>query len=235
VKTKRKKGIKKAGTFFKGFSLLLALIVLSYFILCVVLALIPVEKEITTDPKKITIYFMQSGVHTDFIVPVHHKVQNWDVLFPYENNKVYDTTFHWIGIGMGDKRFFLTTPSFSDLTLSTAFRGAFGLSGAAIHAYYHYEIPSDRPIIKLKITKNQYRRLCGYIKRTIRFKNNKPVLLESTVKGTTFDYDRYYDAKGAYSVLNTCNSWVNEGLKSAGQRGCYWTAFAGGIFYQYGK
>jgi uncharacterized protein (TIGR02117 family) len=156
-------------------------------------------------------------------------------LFPYENNKVYDTTFHWIGIGMGDKRFFLTTPSFNDLTLSTAFRGAFGLSGAAIHAYYHYEIPIDRPTIKLKITENQYRRLCRYIKRTIRFKNSKPVLLESTVEGTTFDYDRYYDAKGAYSVLNTCNSWVNEGLKSAGQRGCYWTAFAGGIFYQYGK
>jgi uncharacterized protein (TIGR02117 family) len=214
---------------------LVGLIVVSFFLLCVFLALIPVEKEKTEEPKLVSIYFMQSGVHTDLILPVHHKIQNWDALFPYENNKVYDTTFHWIGIGMGDKRFFLTTPSFNDLTLSTAFRGAFGLSGAAIHAYYHYEIPIDRPTIKLKITENQYRRLCRYIKRTIRFKNNKPVLLESTVEGTTFDYDRYYDAKGAYSVLNTCNSWVNEGLKSSGQRGCYWTAFAGGIFYQYGK
>jgi uncharacterized protein (TIGR02117 family) len=214
---------------------LVGLIVVSFFLLCVFLALIPVEKEKTEEPKLVSIYFMQSGVHTDLILPVHHKIQNWDALFPYENNKVYDTTFNWIGIGMGDKRFFLTTPSFNDLTLSTAFRGAFGLSGAAIHAYYHYEIPIDRPTIKLKITENQYRRLCRYIKRTIRFKNNKPVLLESTVEGTTFDYDRYYDAKGAYSVLNTCNSWVNEGLKSSGQRGCYWTAFAGGIFYQYGK
>ena len=192
--------MKKLLLILKYSASLVGLIVVSFFLLCVFLALIPVEKEKTEEPKLVTIYFMQSGVHTDIIVPVHHKIQNWDALFPYENNKVYDTTFHWIGIGMGDKRFFLTTPSFSDLTLSTAFRGAFGLSGAAIHAYYHYEIPSDRPIIKLKITKNQYRRLCGYIKRTIRFKNNKPVLLESTVKGTTFDYDRYYDAKGAYSV-----------------------------------
>lgn len=214
---------------------LVGLIVVSFFLLCVFLALIPVEKEKTNEPKLVSIYFMQSGVHTDFILPVHHKIQNWDALFPYENNKVYDTTFHWIGLGMGDKRFFLTTPSFSDLTLSTAFRGAFGLSGAAIHANYHYEIPIDRPTIKLKITENQYRRLCSYIKRTIRFKKRKPILLESKVEGTTFDYDRYYDAKGAYSVLNTCNSWVNEGLTSAGQRGCYWTAFAGGIFYQYGK
>ena len=214
---------------------LVGLIVVSFFLLCVFLALIPVEKEKTEEPKLVSIYFMQSGVHTDLILPVHHKIQNWDALFPYENNKVYDTTFHWIGIGMGDKRFFLTTPSFNDLTLSTAFRGAFGLNGAAIHAYYHYEIPIDRPTIKLKITENQYRRLCRYIKRTIRFKNKKPILLESKVEGTTFDYDRYYDAKGAYSVLNTCNSWVNEGLKFSGQRGCYWTAFAGGIFYQYGK
>ncbi|MFM7596672.1 MAG: DUF2459 domain-containing protein [Flavobacteriales bacterium] len=214
---------------------LLGLIVVSFLLLCVFLALIPVEKEITTEPKNVTIYFMQSGVHTDFIVPVHHKIQNWDALFPYENNKVYDTTFHWIGLGMGDKRFFLTTPTFNDLTFSTAFNGAFGLSGAAIHAYYHYEIPTDRPVIKLKITEQQYRRLCSYIKNTVRFEKKKPVLLHSTVQGTTFDYDRYYDAKGAYSVINTCNSWVNEGLKTAGQRGCYWTAFAGGIFYQYGK
>ncbi len=214
---------------------LVGLIVVSFFLLCIFLALIPVEKEKTEEPKLVSIYFMQSGVHTDIIVPVHHQIQNWDALFPYENNKVYDTTFHWIGIGMGDKRFFLTTPSFNDLTLSTAFRGAFGLNGAAIHAYYHYEIPIDRPTIKLKITENQYRRLCRYIKRTIRFKNKKPILLASKVEGTTFDYDRYYDAKGAYSILNTCNSWVNEGLKFSGQRGCYWTAFAGGIFYQYGK
>jgi uncharacterized protein (TIGR02117 family) len=227
--------MKKLLLILKYSASLVGLIVVSFFLLCVFLALIPVEKEKTEEPKLVTIYFMQSGVHTDIIVPVHHKIQNWDALFPYENNKVYDTTFHWIGIGMGDKRFFLTTPSFSDLTLSTAFRGAFGLSGAAIHAYYHYEIPSDRPTIKLRITEKQYKRLCTYIKRTVKFKHNKPVLLHSNVKGTTFDYDRYYDAKGAYSVLNTCNSWVNEGLKSAGQRGCYWTAFAGGIFYQYGK
>jgi len=227
--------MKKAILFLKRGGSVIGLIILSYFALCLILALIPVEKEKTQEPTLVSIYFMQSGVHTDIIVPVHHKIQNWDALFPYENNKVYDTTFHWIGIGMGDKRFFLTTPTFNDLTLSTAFRGAFGLSGAAIHAYYHYEIPNDRPIIKLKITENQYKRLCRYIKQTLRFKNDKPILLESKVEGTTFDYDRYYDANGNYSVVNTCNSWVNEGLKSAGQRGCYWTAFAGGIFYQYGK
>ncbi|MCF8220661.1 MAG: DUF2459 domain-containing protein [Cryomorphaceae bacterium] len=227
--------MKKAIRYLKRGGTFLGLIILSYFALCVILALIPVEKELTKAPKTVTIYFMQSGVHTDFILPVHHKIQQWDALFPYENNNVYDTTFHWIGIGMGDKRFFLTTPTFNDLTFSTAFRGAFGLSGAAIHANYHYEIPHDRPVIRLKITENQYNRLCRYIKQTLRFNKGKPILLESKVEGTTFDYDRYYDAKGTYSVVNTCNSWINEGLKVGGQRGCYWTAFAGGIFFQYGK
>ncbi len=227
--------MKKAIRYLKRGGTVLGLIILSYFALCVILALIPVEKEHNKAPKTVTIYFMQSGVHTDFILPVHHKIQKWDALFPYENNNVYDTTFHWIGIGMGDKRFFLTTPTFNDLTFSTAFRGAFGLSGAAIHANYHYEIPHDRPVIRLKITENQYNRLCRYIKQTLRFNKGKPILLESKVEGTTFDYDRYYDAKGTYSLLNTCNSWINEGLKVSGQRGCYWTAFAGGIFFQYGK
>ena len=227
-----KKQILKPIKFFSIFTLL---IISSYFALTYILPLISVDKEITKDPKKITIYLSKSGVHTDIIVPVHHEVQNWDALFPYENNKVYDTTFHWIGIGKGDKRFFLTTPSFDDLTFKTAFCGAFGLSGAAIHACYHYEIPNDRPVIKLKLSVNQYRRLCNFIKKSVKFKDEQPILLTSKVKGTTFDYDRYYDANGSYSLVHTCNSWVNEGLKASGQRACYWTAFASGLFYQYAK
>ncbi len=235
MKPERYPRLKKILRGFKLAFYYLGLIIFSYFFLCFVLALIPVSEETTNKPKTVTIYLMQSGVHTDLIVPVHHNSQRWDAFFPYENNKVYDTTFHWIGIGMGDKHFFLTTPTFNDLTLNTAFRGAFGLSGAAIHAYYHYEIPTNRPVVQLALTENQYERLCRYILRTVKFKNEKPILLHSKVEGTTFDYDRYYDANGSYNVFNTCNSWVNEGLKEAGQKGAYWTAFAGGIFFQYGK
>ena len=42
-----------------------------------------------------------------------------------------------------------------------------------------------------------------------------------------------YEAKGKYSLFYTCNTWANDGLKSAGLKACYWTVFKGGIFDQY--
>ncbi|MEY4602760.1 MAG: hypothetical protein RIT43_52 [Bacteroidota bacterium] len=216
-----------------GFSLLTFILVLS-----VVVFIFPMFKhreETRTGVHTVSVYIMKSGVHTDFIVPVHHKIQDWDKLFPYENNKVVDTSFHWLAIGVGDKQFFLSTPTFADLTFSTAIRSVFGMNGAAMHASYHYEIPKDRPVVKLRVTEKQYSRLCGYIRSAINYKHGKPELLYSNVKGTTFSYDRYYGSRRSYSFVNNCNAWVNSGLKVAGQRACFWTVLAEGIFRHYGK
>ena len=53
--------------------------------------------------------------------------------------------------------------------------------------------------------------------------------------GVVTGNDAYYAANGRYSLFFTCNSWVNAGLKACQQKACYLTAFAGRIFYQYGK
>jgi hypothetical protein len=47
--------------------------------------------------------------------------------------------------------------------------------------------------------------------------------------------DAFYAANNRYSMMLTCNSWINRGLKACHKRACLWTPFAGGIFYQYGK
>jgi hypothetical protein len=235
MKHKLKHPLKITFRILKNLIAMLLLLLLSYLFLCVVLPLIPRESKKTIAKKEVEIYFMKSGVHTDFLVPVHHPVQNWDAVFPYENNKIIDTTFHYLAIGWGDKEFYLNTPTWGDLTVATAVKAASGMSGSAVHAYYYYEIPSDRPVVKLKLTQLQYTQLCKYIKTTLRYKNHKPIFLKPRVAGTTFDYDSYYDAKGSYSILTTCNTWINSGLMASGQKACYWTAFSEGILYQYGK
>ena len=62
MKTKQKKGIKKARTFIKGLGILMTLMVLSYFILCFVLALIPVEKEINRPQETVTEHDYEKAV-----------------------------------------------------------------------------------------------------------------------------------------------------------------------------
>jgi uncharacterized protein (TIGR02117 family) len=137
---------------------------------------------------------------------------------------------------VGDKNFYMNTPTWADLTVSTAVTAATGLGTAGIHASYYYDVPTDRPIIHLQFTRNQYMRLCAYIDRSlIADDKGRRVMLQPLLAGVNFNHDRYYDAHGRYSMIHTCNTWVNNGLKASGQRACLWTGFAEGIFYQYEK
>ena len=45
--------------------------------------------------------------------------------------------------------------------------------------------------------------------------------------------DSFYEAKGSYSFLYTCNTWTNNALKAAGQKAALWTPSDFGIFQHY--
>jgi uncharacterized protein (TIGR02117 family) len=208
---------------------------LCYGLFATISALIPVGgEEFISQEENYPVYLLKSGPHTDFLVQVHTDVHDWSDDFPYSNNANPDTSLSWLAIGWGDKDFYLNTPTWGDLTVRTAVAAATGMGTAGIHASYYYEVPTDRPIVKLLLSRNQYMRLCAYISNTlIADETGKRVLLHPQKQGVNFSHDRYYDAHGTYSMIHTCNTWVNNGLKVSGQRACLWTGFAEGIFYHY--
>jgi uncharacterized protein (TIGR02117 family) len=208
-----------------------------YVLFATVSAVIPVKAESSdyTQPKY-DVYLLKSGPHTDFLVQVKTDVHDWSIDFPYSNNANPDSSLQWLAVGWGDKNFYMNTPTWGDLTFKTAVYAAAGLGTAGIHASYYFDLPSDRPTIQLQLSKNQYQRLCNYIAHSlVSDRAGNRVLLMPSREGVNFDHDRYYDAHGRYSMIHTCNTWINNGLKASGQRACLWTGFAEGIFYQYGK
>jgi uncharacterized protein (TIGR02117 family) len=211
---------------------------LCYGLFAAISALIPVQAEAVANKETLTydVYLLKSGPHTDFFVKAKTDVHDWTFDFPYANNADPDTSLPWLAIGWGDKGFYLNTPTWADLTVSTAVSAATGLGTAGVHATYYYTVPEDRPIVQLQLTENQYRRLCTYITRTLMAdENGRRIMLEPLKPGVNYEHDRYYDAHGTYSMVHTCNTWINNGLKISGQRACLWTGFAEGIFYQYGQ
>jgi uncharacterized protein (TIGR02117 family) len=208
-----------------------------YSVFALVSAVIPISEEDVVFPKDSAfyeVYLLKSGPHTDFLVPVKNDIHDWSADFPFANNANPDTTLSWLAIGWGDKNFYMNTPTWADLTLRTAVAAATGLGTAGIHASYYFSVPNDRPIIRLQLTQNQYMRLCAYVSRSlVADENGKRIMLQPLLAGVNFEFDRYYDAHGRYSMIHTCNTWINNGLKASGQRACLWTGFAEGIFYQY--
>jgi uncharacterized protein (TIGR02117 family) len=231
VRNAFKRTKKIAGYFFT----ILGSAILLYVISTFVLSRIAVEGR-SNKGANIQIFLMKSGVHTDFILPVCNDIKDWRTEFPLANTAFKDSLSKLISIGWGDKTFYMNTPTWSDLTLKTALTVPFGLGPSAIHTTYYQQLLDDRPNISLHLTPKQYRQLVLYIEKTLdKTAKGKNKFIKATMPGVVTGNDAYYAAKGRYSLFFTCNSWVNAGLKSCQQKACYWTAFAGGIFYQYGK
>jgi len=171
-------------------------------------------------------------VHTDIVVPIKSKQINWsdDILFKNTTSK--STDYKYLSIGWGDKGFYLDTPTWADLKFSTAFEATFWLSESAMHCTFYKEMKESQDCKRIMLSEKQYAALINFIQKKFdRDKNGKPILIKTdAVYGND---DAFYDAKGSYSFLNTCNTWTNNALKSAGQKAALWTATDFGIFQHY--
>lgn len=186
--------------------------------------------------EKIQIYLMQSGVHTDFLVPVKNNEIDWTKFFPRENTKLNDTNTRYLAIGWGDKNFYMNTPEWSDLTFKTAVFCMTGLGKSAIHSTYYYDVPKDKPTVQLTLSKKQYENLIRYVQNTLVLtKTQQSFCITPTNKKVVSDNDAYYEAHMRYHLFHTCNTWINNGLKASQKKACLWTPTSGGIFYQYAK
>jgi len=73
------------------------------------------------------IYVVSNGVHTDIILPLESiNTQIIQNLHLHPNTK-------YVAFGWGDKGFYLNTPTWGDLTFSTAVNALFLKSQSAIH------------------------------------------------------------------------------------------------------
>lgn len=215
------------------FELLFALIAV-YFLIYWCLSRIPVDNLTKTHASPtITIYLTSNGVHSDFVMPIKNKQFDWGKKLDLTDAFKQDSTRNWIAVGWGDKNFFLKTKNWDDLTVGTALKAVFGLGTGAIHVVQIKEPDAKSPdVVKLKLNAMEYGQLCKYIDKGLLKKNGKL----SPVKNHPYSkYDFFFDSSSSYSMIYTCNSWTNTGLKRSYQKACLWTPFKDGIFQRYGK
>ncbi|MDB5273066.1 MAG: hypothetical protein JWO58_1433 [Chitinophagaceae bacterium] len=191
-----------------------------YLAVALLFSYIPYNTDFTSEAEHpIQIQLHSNGVHTDFILPITNEYYNWHALLPE-----IPTNDSLIAFGWGDKGFYLNTPNWSDLKLSTAFNAGFGLSTTAMHVSYSTRyLSNSKNTVTIWINAQQYKILCEYIQSA--FQNNvegKVILIPHDPR---YYAGHFYDAKGTYSIFTSCNSWINKGLKKSGIKTCLWTPF----------
>lgn len=217
-----------------GFFLLgIVCFLLVYTLISFGLSKIEVNSDVENSKKEIEIFILTNGVHTDIVVPIRNEIKDWSKEIQFSQTKSKDSIMNYLSVGWGDKGFYLDTPTWADLKVSTAFNASFGLGESAMHTTFYKNMKEGDDCVKLKISKEQYTKLIRFIESS--FKRNKehlPIYISATTYGKN---DIFYEAFGKYSLFYTCNTWANDALKAANQKAALWTNYDQGIFQHYQK
>lgn len=204
-----------------------AVCLIIYGLAAYTLPLIKVNSDFKNSETGVKLFVISNGVHTDILLPVKTEQKDWTKNFPKDSFSVTDPSYNYISFGWGDKGFYLQTPTWNDLKISTAFKAAFGLSETAMHVSYVQEKKQQNERCReLKIDSLRYKQLIHFIEASFDIKEDDLELINHPGYG---HFDRFYEAKGRYSLFKTCNIWTNNALKEIKVQTALWSPLAEGL------
>jgi uncharacterized protein (TIGR02117 family) len=162
----------------------------------------------TNNNSKYIIYLVKVRWHTGIVIK---KSLIDTALWPESKDF---KNFDCIDIGWGDKDFYMDTGFNIWLAVKALFYPTPSvLRVAAINYSIMDYINSSDASLEIKLDSTGFNHLLIYIHNSYKQnKEKKAVIISAKNNG----YVKYYNAKGKYSILNTCNTWVAKGLISAG-------------------
>jgi len=200
----------------------------AYFVAALIGSLIPVNSGWREPERGITIYLADNGVHADLILPVRAQGLDWAPLVPRSDMADARPEMEWIAFGAGERRVYLDTPTWADMSLRTAWAATTG-GERVIHA--EYTADPAYAAREIRLTPEQYRRLWAAIRAEFRLDGSgHPVRIDHPGYGPR---DAFYDGIGRASALSTCNNWVAGRLRLAGVKVPVWSPFAQGLVWWY--
>ena len=207
----------------------LALLLL-YLLAAVAGGLIAVNRDRPLVASGIEVYIVTNGIHTDVVVPIRTDIVDWSRLLPGWDLAIALGLHDYLAFGWGDRDFYLTTPSWDDLRLSTALKALTGLDASVVHVEAMprpFRGPNSRLVV---LTPEEYRHLADYLAASfLRDGAGSPVVIEGAHYNAN---DGFFEATGHYSMFLTCNEWTRRALAAAGVRVPAWSPFGQALFYQ---
>jgi uncharacterized protein (TIGR02117 family) len=212
--------VKRIGT---GFGALAAF----YLIAALIGSFWPVNRDWAAplEGKGVTIHLVSNGYHTGLLLPA--SVDGLDLTLTFRPTDLPDPNQagNFLLFGWGDRDFYLETQTWADVKPATAITALFGSGQSLVHVDHIRavaELPGAKPI---QLSRAQYRALVADIQGFLALGPDGYPIRQPGYGSL----DVFYDAKGQYSHLMTCNVWTSDRLAAAGVRTGAWTPFSGGV------
>ena len=191
-------------------------------------ALIPINSGWKEPERGITIYLANNGVHADLVLPANAEGLDWRPLLPSSDFANIPDDAGWIAFGAGERRVYLETPTWGDLTLRTA---AAALAGGERVMHVEWTRDPSYAARTIRLTPEQYRRLWAAIRAEFALDHDgKPVRIDHPGYGPR---DAFYRGVGKANAVQTCNQWAADRLRLAGVEVPLWSPFVQGLVWRY--
>jgi len=201
-----------------------------YVAVAIMGGMIAVNRGWTEPDKGITIYIADNGVHADLVLPVRQGGLDWVPLVPRTDFAAPPPTARWIAFGAGERRVYLDTPTWADITPRTAWAG---IAGGERVMHVEYVAEPTYAARELKVTPEQYRRLWASVRASFDLNSRgRPQKIDHPGYGPA---DAFYEGVGRANAVHTCNHWLATRLRLAGVKAPLWSPFVEGLVWRYRK
>ena len=183
---------------------------------------VPVHGDWRPPADGVRIHVEDNGIHTGIVVPVAAAGVDWRDMLRAEDLRDSRYAAHgYVSFGWGDRAFYVGTPTWADVRPSVVLAAALGSDATVMHVS-HLPDPEGEPGVRsFTIRPDEYRRLAAFIRASFRTNANGRA---ASIPGYGA-HDAFYEARGRYSAIRTCNAWTGEALAHAGVRTGRWTPF----------
>ena len=201
---------------------------LIYLLGAVIGGLIPLNADWQEPDEGITIYLANNGVHADLVLPANAQGLDWRPLVPKSDFRNVPATAQWIAFGAGERRVYLETPTWGDLSVKTA---AVALTGGERVMHVQWVGNPAYAAKEIRLTPEQYRRLWASIRAGFELdRTGKPIRIDHPGYGFG---DAFYRGVGKANAIHTCNQWAAGRLRLAGVEAPLWSPFVQGLVWRY--
>ena len=199
-----------------------------YLVAALAGSLIPVNRGWLEPAQGTTVYLADNGIHSDLIMPVKANGLDWGSLIPVRDFANPPHNPQWIAFGSGERRVYLNTPTWWDITPRTIWSALTG-GERVMHVEY---VPSPYYAVReIRLRPEEYRRLWAAIRADFTLDaHGRPIRINHPGYGPS---DAFYRATGKASMFKTCNSGIARWLRLAGVRTSLWPPLVQGLVWRY--
>lgn len=170
-----------------------------------------------------------TGIHTNILIPTENNAYNWHEYLSIDKIGIdAANNYKYLSFGWGDKNFYMTVTSVSDLNFSSLLKTVFLPTPSIMYVKGYQSLPKNIEVKCIHTDKANYLRLIKFIEASFQLdKNGRKIRIGNGHASNA----GFYAARDNYSILRTCNAWTAEGLRKADINTPVWDALSSPILF----